>query len=198
MSEVDEHKKANSEDSRAGTIVEFRKWAEYKNEADPIKTERVPEGTFEKSLRVISEDAIKLSEIVVEGKRLKEDLCKLIVGILNSTDISIPLSPEILQSPDYEVKNASLGPDGVIKVTLVDSEKKFMQLSDLDNRKVLKLINDMAPKFRMATEIELKTKGEEYSLMNKAVAEFKKVHLALRRDETESGAVGTVKETVNV
>ncbi|MFQ6135084.1 MAG: hypothetical protein ACE5KU_04645 [Nitrososphaerales archaeon] len=170
----------------------------YPNRPPTVTSEAWDTTKFLNSLEVLSEGTRQLYEMRIEEKRLKEDLCRIFVEIINFTDVSIPISPDVLQGPDFQVEDARIGCEGVINVTLTNGEEKFKRLSDLDNRSVLKLIYDIVPKFRSAIESELKVLGDDINLMDKAVAEFKKAQPALRKDENESGAVDIVRETMNV
>lgn len=152
---------------------------------------------FLSSLGVVSDGTRQLYEMQVEAKRLKEDLCRIVSEIINFTGVSIPLSPDILEGPGFQVKDASIGREGVIHINLADGENKFKKLSDFDNRSVLRLIYDIVPKFRSAIESELKVLNEDINLMDRAVADFKKAHPVLNRNENDSGMIEIKRENTD-
>ena len=170
----------------------------YESDPSPLPAATSKEwdkAKFLDSLEVVSDGTRQLYEMQVEAKRLKKDLCKMVAEIINFTEVSIPLAPDILEGPGFQVKEAIIGCEGVIEITLTNGCKKFKRLADFDNRSVLKLIYDMVPKFRSAIESELKVLSDDINLMDKAVADFKKAQPALRNDQSDMSSVDIVRET---
>ncbi|MBI4257439.1 MAG: hypothetical protein HY619_00645, partial [Thaumarchaeota archaeon] len=133
----------------------------------------------------------------VEEQRLKENLCGKIVGIINFVGASIPLSVKLLQNKDNQIEGATIGTDGVISLIMSDGERTFMKINDLDSQGVLRLVQDMLPKFKGVIESDLKILNERADLMNKAVARLEKAQPVLRKSG-EGALVDIVDEDPNV
>jgi len=151
---------------------------------------------FLNSFDIFSEGTRQLYEMRCEEKRLKLHVCEMITKIINFANISIPIDPEVLKAPDFDVIKASMGCEGIMHITLSNGDETFNRISDLNAKGVLKLLNDMIPKFKQAIELELKTLGNNVNLMDKAATELKK---AQPPDLTEEeGIIDIVREKLDI
>lgn len=175
-------------------IIETKPLSTPKTEK-PKPSEELKMG-FLNSFDIFSEGTRQLYEMRSEEKRLKLHICDMITKIINFADITIPIDPEVLNAPDFEVVKASMGCEGIMHITLSNGDETFNRISDLNAKGVLKLLNDMIPKFKHAIELELKSLGSNVNLMDKAATELKK---AQPPDLTEEeGVIDIVRENLDI
>ncbi len=152
---------------------------------------------FLESLEAFSDGTRRLYEMRCEETRLKEDISKMLIGVINFADISIPITPTIVNEPDFEVEKAYIGLEGIIHITLTNGQEKFIRLSDLKAKTILKLIHDMVPKFKATIDSELATLNENVNIMDQAILDLKKAQPPQKKDE-ESDLIDIVRETIDV
>lgn len=154
---------------------------------------------FMQSLEAASEGTRQLYELRAEERRLRTTLCRMVSYILSFLDTSIPVTPTLLDTPAYRVKDAYLSSDGVLYMTLSSEEKKLRRLSELEGETILKVVDDVMPNITRKIEADAHSLNELIAVMDRAVKELEKSQPALanssNRDESE--AEDLVRKTLN-
>lgn len=152
---------------------------------------------FLNSFDIFSEGTRQLFEMRSEEFRLKNHICEMISKIINYANISIPIDPEVLKAPEFDVAKASMGYEGIIHITLENGDETFERITNLNAKGILKLLNDMVPKFKLAIEQELKTLNNNVNQLNKAASELKKAEPPDQKEE-EEGVIDIVRENLDI
>jgi len=191
----------NGENSK----VETEQHPDQEGEAEPVVQ---PPPTLDlhdsvklmQSVEIASEGTRQLYELRAEERRLRTTLCQMVADILNFLDTSIPINPDLLDTPAYRVEDAYFSSDGVLYMTLEGGERKLKRLSEFEGETILKVIGDVMPKIMRKIEADAHSLNELITVMNKAVKELEKSQPALTRvsasGESEAGDV--IREALKV
>lgn len=174
--------------------------AEAGLEAQPIHNVAPRESAkFMQSLEAASEGTRQLYELKAEERRLRSTLSQMVSDILSFLDASIPVTPTLLDTPSYRVKDAYLSSDGVLYMTLSGDEKKLRRLSDLEGETILEVVDDVMPKITRKIEANAHSLNELITVMDRAVKELEKSQPALANSSSrdDSEAEDLVRKTLN-
>jgi uncharacterized coiled-coil protein SlyX len=151
------------------------------------KTLAEVEKRFTELLTTISEETIQLGELLVEEKKLIQELCTLLRHILKRLDMTFNLSLKAIPELQPKAKRIMLNKEGRL-IVMYEKDKVSKVLEDYPPEIVLSVIWNVIPELEKSMRAHRKKISERIRMFEKIKKELKniqKVFSSSNRDESE-------------
>jgi len=156
------------------------------------KTLTEVEKRFNELLSTINEETIQLSELLVEEKKLIQELCTLLRNILTRLDMTFDLSLRTIPELQPKAKKIVLNKEGSLILTY-EKEKVSRVLENYPPQIVLSVIWNVIPELEKSIRAYRRKIIERVSMLERIKKELKniqKIFSSSNKDESQVFIVG--------
>jgi hypothetical protein len=146
-----------------------------------------PEAEISRSLKLIQEESLQISELATIERNYTQELCAMVRNVLEPMHKSIQISPDLLSTNGVKVNAAVLTAESLVVVTQADGMVSSKPLETYPTDTVIQVITEDIPRLGDAMQIHRQRLSGRVSLLERLTREFRKLSSAFTHASQGSG-----------